>query len=224
MRLERRAILATFLFFIVLVSISQYSRAEGQQLVVSQMSMESKKIFREKTIQSMVIKFKNDQTFDKMHQYMLSKATELNIEQPHHLPDFLIEDTFSKTDNLFERTRFAIKDNPGRFYEPVAFEKSVQKLLWLKGICFLVIGIKEEHQMAFSYFYLPGNENIRRQFLEKMVDYSFPDVPDIPENEKWHEQMNEAMSRLGYSIFSVKKFGIVNSQVGPGVLNYNQKF
>ncbi len=224
MRQGKPAILSMFLFLIVLVSISQYSSAKDQGIVVSQMSMENKKIFREKLVQSMVIKFKEDETFAKIHQYMLSKATELNKEQPHHLPDFLIEDTFSKTDNLFERTRFAIKDNPGRFYEPVTFEKSVKKLLWLKGICFLVIGIKEEHQMAFSYFYLPGNENIRRQFLEEMVNYSFPEIPDIPENEKWRLQMNEAMSRLGYSIFSVKKFGIDNNQFGMDVLNENQKF
>lgn len=224
MKLERRIILSMVLFFISLASIPQYSRAEEQGIVVSQMSMESKKIFREKLVQGMVTKFKEDQTFDKMHQYMLSKATELNKAQPHHLPDFLIEDTFSKTDNLFERTRFAVKNNPGRFYEPMSFEKSVQKLLWLKGICFVVIGIKEEHQMAFSYFYLPGNEEVRLEFIENMVNYSFPEVPDIPENDEWRQQMNEAMSRLGYNIFSVKKFGIENSQVGWDVLNHNQKF
>ncbi len=224
MRLERRNLLLIMLFFIVLASIPQCSGAGEQGVTISQMSFESKKVFREKIVQNMVNKFREDETFDKIHQYMLSKSTELNKTQPRHFPDFLIEDTFSKTDNLFERTRFAIKDNPGRFYEPVSFEKSVQKLLWLKGICFIVIGIKEEHEMAFSYFYLPGNENLKRQFLQDMIYYSFPEVPDIPENEAWRQQMNEAMSRLGYSIFSVKKFGIENSEAGLEILDQNQRF
>lgn len=187
---------------------SNFSIAEEPKIIVFQISRENKKVFRENLVRDMVTKFKEDQTFDKINAYMISKATELNKTQPRHRPDFLIEDTFAKTDNLFEKTRFAVKDNPGSFYEPVSFEKSVQKLLWLKGVCFLVMGIKEEHQMAFSYFYVPGNEDIRREFLEDMVHYSFPEVPDIPENEFWHRKMNQAMSRLGYRIFSVKKYGI----------------
>ena len=208
----------------VLVLISQVSRAQEEGLIFSQMSIDSKKEFRDKIVRDLVNGFREDRTFDKIHQYMHSKAIELNKAQPRHFPDFLIEDTFSKTDNLFERTRFAIKDNPGRFYEPVSFEKSVQKLLWLKGICFVLIGIKEEHQMAFSYFYLPGNENLKHKFINDMVKYSFPEVPDIPENETWRQQMNEAMSRLGYDIFSVKKFGIENNQIDWENLNLNQRF
>ncbi|MGE5605616.1 MAG: hypothetical protein ACM3YE_07995 [Bacteroidota bacterium] len=224
MRPARRNFLAIVLFFIVLASIPQASRAQEQGLIFSQMSMDSKKEFRYKLVRDLVKEFREDETFDKIHQYMISKATELNKAHPRHLPDFLIEDTFSKTDNLFERTRFAIKDNPGRFYEPESFEKSVQRLLWLKGICFLLMGIKEEHQMAFSYFYLPGNENIRHKFIDDMVKYSFPEVPEIPENEAWRQQMNGAMSRLGYNIFSVRKFGIENSQVNCEDFIYNQRF
>lgn len=224
MRPARRNFLLMILFFMILASISPASRAQEQGLVFSQMSMDSKKEFRNKLVSDLLREFRKDQTFDKIHQYMLSKAVELNKAQPRHLPDFLIEDTFSKTDNLFDRTRFAIKDNPGRFYEPESFEKSVQKLLWLKGICFVLMGIKEEHQMAFSYFYLPGNENLRYKFIDNMVKYSFPEVPEISENETWRQQMNGAMTRLGYSIFSVKKFGIENSQINWEDLNPNQRF
>ena len=221
---SRHNFLAVIFLCMVLVLISQVSRAQEEGLIFSQMSIDSKKEFRDKIVRDLVNGFREDRTFDKIHQYMHSKAIELNKAQPRHFPDFLIEDTFSKTDNLFERTRFAIKDNPGRFYEPVSFEKSVQKLLWLKGICFVLIGIKEEHQMAFSYFYLPGNENLKHKFINDMVKYSFPEVPDIPENETWRQQMNEAMSRLGYDIFSVKKFGIENNQIDWENLNLNQRF
>jgi len=221
---SRHNFLVVIFLCMVLVLISQVSRAQEEGLIFSQMSIDSKKEFRDKIVRDLVNGFREDRTFDKIHQYMHSKAIELNKAQPRHFPDFLIEDTFSKTDNLFERTRFAIKDNPGRFYEPVSFEKSVQKLLWLKGICFVLIGIKEEHQMAFSYFYLPGNENLKHKFINDMVKYSFPEVPDIPENETWRQQMNEAMSRLGYDIFSVKKFGIENNQIDWENLNLNQRF
>lgn len=224
MRPARRNFLFMILFFLILASISPASRAQEQGLIFSQMSMDSKKEFRNKLVSDLISEFREDQTFNKIHQYMLSKAVELNKAQPRHLPDFLIEDTFSKTDNLFDRTRFAIKDNPGRFYEPESFEKSVQKLLWLKGICFVLMGIKEEHQMAFSYFYLPGNEDLRYKFIDNMVKYSFPEVPEISENETWRQQMNGAMSRLGYNIFSVKKFGIENSQIDWENLNPNQRF
>lgn len=88
----------------------------------------------------------------------------------------------------------------------------------------MVIGIKEEHRMAFSYFYLPGNEEIRRIFINDMVNYSFPEVPEIPENEVWRQQMNGAMSRLGYRIFSVKKFGIENNIDERESINNHQRF
>lgn len=222
--MKQRSLILLMILISFNLFLSGYTKAEERKVVVSQMSLENKKVFRENLVQNILTKFKQDQTFDKMHEYMISKAAELKKVQPHHQPDFLIEDTFSKTDNLFERTRFAVKDNPGRFYEPVSFEKSVRKLLWLKGVCFLVMGIKEEHQMAFSYFYLPGNENIRYEFLEDLVEYSFPEVPNIPENRQWHHQMTEAMSRLGYNIFSVKKFGIENDWAIREALSCNSEF
>jgi len=224
MRPVSRIFLTVILIFSVFTLIVPPIKAQREGLVLTPISMEGKKVLRKKIIKDLVHRFKEDQTFDKMHQYMLSKANELNKAQPRQLPEFLIEDTFSKTDNLFERTRFAIKDNPGRFYEPETFEKSVQKLLWLKGVCFMVIGIKEEHRMAFSYFYLPGNEEIRRIFINDMVNYSFPEVPEIPENEVWRQQMNGAMSRLGYRIFSVKKFGIENNIDERESINNHQRF
>lgn len=224
MRPVSRILVMVILVFLVLTLTVHPIKAEKEGLVLTPMSVEGKKVFREKIIKDLVNRFREDQTFDKMHQYMLSKATELNKAQPRQLPEFLIEDTFSKTDNLFERTRFAIKDNPGRFYEPETFEKSVQKLLWLKGVCFMVIGIKEEHRMAFSYFYLPGNEELRCRFINEMVNYSFPEVPEIPENEVWRHQMNGAMSRLGYDIFSVRKFGIGNSTDESESINKHQRF
>jgi hypothetical protein len=211
MRLQKSGLLIIMLILCLLTIIPRNLNAETvETIVILPISLENKKIFRENLVRNMVAKYKNDQTFDKIYQYMLAKASELNKDNPCHSPDFLIEDTFAKTDNLFAKTRFAIKDNPGRFYDPLTFEKSVEKLLWLKGVCFLVMGIKEEHQMAFSYFYAPGNEANRYEFLQEMINYSFPEVPDVPENDNWRRQMNSAMSRLGYRIFSVRKFGIEN--------------
>lgn len=222
MRLQKSGLLVIMLFLSLTSIIPRTLNAEAvEEIVILPMSLEHKKVFRENLVRNMVAKYKNDQTFDKINQYMLAKASELNKDNPRHSPDFLIEDTFAKTDNLFAKTRVAIKDNPGRFYNPLTFERSVQKLLWLKGVCFLVMGIKEEHQMAFSYFYAPGNEANRYEFLQEMINYSFPEVLDVSENDNWRHQMNGAMSRLGYRIFSVKKFGIENDEFRIAV-NDNQ--
>lgn len=222
MRFQKSGLLIIMLFFSLSAIIPRNLSAEAvDTIVILPMSLENKKIFRENLVRNMVTKYKNDRTFDKINQYMLAKASELNKNYPRYSPDFLIEDTFAKTDNLLAKTRFAIKDNPNRFYDPLTFEKSVQKLLWLKGVCFLVMGIKEEHQMAFSYFYAPGNDADRYEFMQEMINYSFPEVPDIPENNNWRRQMNDAMSRLGYQIFSVNKFGIENNDFRLAV-NDNQ--
>jgi hypothetical protein len=40
-----------------------------------------------------------------------------------------------------------------------------------------------------------------------VVIYSFPEVPDVPENKAWQSQMMGVMEKLGYQIFNVDKFG-----------------
>ncbi len=167
-----------------------------------------RKIFREKLIDGLVEKYHQDQVFDHINQYMIDKAKELHKHPPTKFPDTLITDTFDKTQSLFEHTKGFIGNSFTRDYTPETFEKNVNKYLWLKGIGFWVLGIGQEHEMAFSYFYLPGNENLKENLLKEIVQYSFPEIPQIEANKIWYDQMAVVMSRLGYRIFNVKEFGL----------------
>ncbi len=167
-----------------------------------------RKIFREKLIDNLVEKYQQDQTFDHINKYMIDKSKELHKHPPTRLPNTLITDTFDKTQSLFEHTKGFIGNSFTRDYTPVTFEKNVNKYLWLKGIGFWVLGIGQEHEMAFSYFYLPGNENLKDNLLKEIVQYSFPEIPQIEANEFWYDQMAIVMGRLGYRIFNVKEFGL----------------
>lgn len=184
------------------------TQAVENEPVVRYVSTEERKIIREKLITGLVERYHEDQVFDHINKYMIIKADELHKHPPTKMPDVLITDTFNKTQSLFERTKNFIGDSFVTSYAPDNFEKNVNKYLWLKGIGFWVLGIGEEHEMAFSYFYLPGNEGLKKELLKEIVQYSFPEIPEIDANKVWYDEMTVRMSRLGYKIFNVKSFGL----------------
>jgi predicted AAA+ superfamily ATPase len=188
--------------------IKSDTQASQNEPVVKFVSTEDRKVFRAKLVGDLVGKYHQKQIFDQINNYMIEKAEELHRNQPTKLPDVLITDTFNKTEALFNRTKNFIGDSFVTSYAPNNFEQNVNKYLWLKGVGFWVLGIGVEHQMAFSYFYLPGNENLKEDFLKEIVQYSFPEIPEIEANQLWYDQMVIVMGRLGYKIFNVKRFGI----------------
>ncbi len=201
------------LFFIMLLivgTIISGSSLKAQQVEPSLrfITPEAKKIFREELINNLIVKYREKQVFNNIQQYMVEKAEELHRVKRLRLPDILIQDTFNKTNNLFEHTKGIIGNSFSTSFEPEQFEKNVRKYLWLKGLGFWVMGIGEDHKLAFSYFYLPGNENLKNDLLREIVQYSFPEVPQCEENTEWYSEMIQIMGRLGYNIFSVKKYGI----------------
>jgi hypothetical protein len=208
MRFNRSAILV--LLFIILSCFFIGTNIKAQQIepVVRSISAADKKIFREKLLGGLIEKYREGQIFDHMHEYMIVKDEELHRQYPSKLPNLLIQDTFNKTEDLFEHTKGFIGNSFVNSYEPEAFEKNVQRFLWLKGIGFFVLGIGEEHELAFSYFYLPGNEILKEDLLREIVQYSFPEIPDISANKAWYDEMVPVMERLGYNIFSIKRFGL----------------
>ena len=184
--------------------------ASQDEPTVRQISDAERKALREKLINDLVEKYHQDLVFDHISKYMIDKSKELHKRPPTKEPDTLITDTFNKTQSLFDHTKKFIGNSFTTSYAPDNFEKNVNKYLWLKGIGFWVLGIGEQHEMAFSYFYLPGNEVLKEDLLKDIVHYSFPEIPQIEENKVWYDQMVVVMSRLGYRIFNVKEFGLAN--------------
>lgn len=174
--------------------------------VVTEMSVEIKREVRKDMLQKLIQKYNHNNTFPEMHQYMIDKYQELDKKGTAELPDQLITKTLEKSRSVFEKVKSFVGSNFKRQYNPAALEASVNKYLWLKGVCFFILGIREEHKIAISYFYSPGRESVKKNFMIDTVKYSFPEVRDIPENAAWFEEMGNLMERLGYKLFNVKKY------------------
>jgi hypothetical protein len=175
-------------------------------IIVNELSREDRRTVRAEMLRQLVEKYEGNETFAKVQQYMELKYKELHKSKPPKSPSIVIQETLQRTQALMDRTRPFIGNSFTRVYDPVQIEKNVQKYIWLKGLCFVVLGINDEHRIALSFFYLPGNEEFKKQFLKDVVIYSFPEVADVPENQAWQIEMMAVMERLGYQIFNIGKF------------------
>jgi hypothetical protein len=173
---------------------------------VAEMSVETKREIRQELLQKLIQKYNRNNTFPDMSQYMADKYQELAKKGTAVPPEQLIAKTLDKSRSVFEKVKSFVGSNFKRQYNPVTLEASINKYLWLKGICFLILGIREEHKIAVSYFYRPGRESVKKNFMIDAVKYSFPEVRDIPENAEWFEAMGEVMERLGFKLFNVDKY------------------
>ena len=77
----------------------------GLKLNSNNLSDNSRKIFREHLVQNIVIKYQDDKTFFKMHEYMVEKCQELHMNLSAKLPAILIQDTLTRTQNLLQSTK-----------------------------------------------------------------------------------------------------------------------
>lgn len=178
-------------------------------LTVSNLSLDEKRAMRQQLIAQFMVCYTDNQTFDKISQYMVFKYQEMNRTKTPKSPSQLLAETFEKSNNLIAQTKKYFGNNFTRVYDPEMVEKKVRKFLWLKGIYFFILGINDEHRLAMSYFYLPGNEAVKQDFLERAVRFSYPEIPDIPENKCWRKEMTTVMDRLGYDVFNIQKFKIL---------------
>jgi hypothetical protein len=206
MQYKRGLFLLVFLLLFSIGAGANPTQNNGNTLVVNELSFENRKAARIEILEQLLNKYENNQTFTKVHDYMVLKYQELHKTNPPGSPSIVIQETFERARTLFDRTRPYVGTSFTRVYDPAQIEKNVHKYLWLKGLCFIVLGIGDEHRIALSYFYLPGNEDVKQDFLKDVVFYSFPEVPDIPENKAWQSDMMAVMDRLGYSLFNISKF------------------
>jgi len=201
-------LLATLIFTSPLSYSVETTSSEKKELipVYKEMSVEEKRAARKEILQKLLEKYKENQTFAKMHHYMNEKYGELKKKGAPPYPDTLIAETLEKSRGVFEKTKSVVGGSFKRQYDPETIENTINRYAWLKGICFLILDIGEEHKIALSYFYLPENSQIKREFMIDTVKYSYPEVPDLPENTLWFTKMGEVMDRVGYKLFSVKKY------------------
>ena len=174
--------------------------------VTTNLSFEEKRIVKEKIIHELLKKYTENKVFAKAYQFMLLKFRELNKDHPPRSPEVIINESFAKSNIVYEKAKPWVEPNLNRVYQPEVIEVKVNRLLWLKGICFLILGIGEEHKVGIAFFYLPENREIRKELMKEVVKYSYPEVPDIPENQDWFDQTGEMMERLGEKLFNVKQY------------------
>jgi hypothetical protein len=170
------------------------------------MTIEAKRSSRTVMLRGLLTKYNQNKTFPKMYQYMELKYKSFKRKDTPPEPDQLITETLDKTRSVFDKVKSTVGNKFKHQYNPEIIEANVNKYLWLKGICFLVLGIGEEHKIAVSYFYQPENEKSKREFMVDIAKYSFPEVHDTPENAVWFNQMGQVMDRIAYKVFNVKHY------------------
>ncbi|MCL6588616.1 MAG: hypothetical protein K6U80_01545 [Firmicutes bacterium] len=175
-------------------------------LVIQQIPLEGRKIARKQIMLNFIQRYRQNQVFGLIYDYMIAKYAELHRTRAPRPPETVMEESFDNARNLMDYTRKVVGNSLKGIYDPEQVYQKVRHYLWLKGLCFLLLGIGEEHKVAISFFYVPGNEAFKKEFLKDVVLYSYPEIPDVPENQAWLERMMGVMDKLGYEIFNVEKY------------------
>lgn len=178
----------------------------SQQPTALDLTIEEKRSLRVKFLDEMLVKYEQRQVFEQMQQYMNSKAAELEKDEVLESPQAIIRDTLERTRAVYEKVQPFVGNQFKRNYNPEEIEAKINKFAWLKGPAFLILGIREKHKIALSFFYQPENEGIKQEFFDDAVQYSYPEVLVTPENQAWFDSMNGVMERMGYKFFKVEKY------------------
>lgn len=170
------------------------------------LTIEQKRNLRVALLEQMIVKYEQQQVFEQMRQYMNKKSEELENDGVDESPQDLIRETLERTRAVYEKVQPFVGNQFKKNYNPEDIEAKINRFAWLKGPAFLILKIREKHKIALSFFYLPENEELKRNFLHDAVQYSYPEVLNVPENETWFNDMNGVMERLGYTFFKVDKY------------------
>jgi hypothetical protein len=195
---------ALFLAFFAVTSsgIAQTGNAAAlQKPATLDITLEQKRNLRVALFEQMLVKYEEQQVFEQMRQYMNSKLNNHQSESP----EALIRETLERTRSVYEKIQPLIGNQFKRNYNPENIEAKFNKFAWLKGVIFFVLRIRKKHKIAISFFYLPKNENLKRNFFRDVVQYSYPEVLTVPENEAWFAKMSGVMERMGFKYFKVDK-------------------
>ncbi len=205
-------ILLGLLLLMGTVCFAQTATPSPQQPATIDITIEQKRSLRVTLLDQMLFKYEQQQVFEQMRQYMNSKLDALEKGETLESPQDLIRETLERTRAVYEKVQPFVGNQFKKNYNPEEIEAKINKFAWLKGPAFLILGIREKHKLALSFFYLPENESLKRNFLHDAVQYSYPEVLNVPENEAWFNSMNGVMEKLGYKFFNVDKY--TNQQTG----------
>jgi hypothetical protein len=196
------------LFFLALCTVTAGGIAQTagepdfQKPATLDITLEQKRNMRATLFQQMLVKYQEQHVFEQMRQYMIAKLDNQEIEPP----EILIKETLDRTRSVYEKIQPLIGNHFKRNYNPESIEAKFNKFAWLRGLIFLILGIRKKHKIAISFFYLPENADLKRSFFRDVVHYSYPEVLTIPENEAWFVKMNGVMERMGSKYFKVAKY------------------
>ncbi|MGD9154331.1 MAG: hypothetical protein PVG90_02355 [Bacillota bacterium] len=197
------ALLLLALFAVTGDSMAQPENSPAfQKPATLDVTLEQKRNLRVALFQQMLVKYQEQQVFEQMRQYMISKLDNQEIEPP----EVLIGETLDRTRSVYEKIQPLIGNHFKRNYNPESIEAKFNKFAWLKGVAFLILGIRKKHKIAISFFYLPENTDLKQRFFRDVVHYSYPEVLTIPENEAWFAKMDGVMERMGFKYFKIAKY------------------
>jgi hypothetical protein len=166
-----------------------------------EITLEQKRNLRVSLLEQMLVKYREQQVFERMRQYLILKLDNQKIE----CPEVLIKETLDRSRSVYDKIQPLIGNHFKQNYNPERIEAKFNKFAWLKGLAFLILRIRKKHKIAISFFYLPENEDLKRRFFRDVVHYSYPEVLTIPENEAWFVKMDGVMERMGAKYFLRKK-------------------
>ena len=123
----------------------------SQQPATLDISIEQKRSLRVILLEQMIVKYEQQQVFEKMRQYMDEKAEALEKEEILEAPQDLIRETLERTRAVYEKVQPFVGNQFKKNYNPEEIEAKINKFAWLKGPAFLILGIKEKHKVALSF-------------------------------------------------------------------------
>lgn len=202
-----RTLLVLLLFSSVVDCVAETTSVPPyQQPETIEITIEQKRSLRVGLLEQMLVKYEQQQVFEEMRQYMNSKLADLEKDEIIESPEVLIRETLERTRSVYEKVQPFVGNQFKKNYNPEEIEAKINKFAWLKGPAFLILGIRTKHKIALSFFYLPENESLKRNFFDDAVQYSYPEVLNTPENQAWFDSMNGVMERMGNKFFNVDKY------------------
>lgn len=187
------------LILFVLFFTGETIQAVEPQVIYS-FSRKENASYRREIVLKMMEQYSANQVFDTIDDYLKIQLESDSRIQPSAT---LIEGVFFKTQKLLNMARyFGGKGFNHQYHSDILAEK-FRKYMRLKDVSFLLLGIKQEHKLIMAYLYLPEHESLRHEVFQYIVEFLFPQVPNVPENQEWFGRMTGDFEILVYDLFEL---------------------
>ncbi len=190
------------LIFVIFIQIFQltinYSPAFPEEAkIINNLSDDNKQLVRKQLVDQIIANYSQNKIFIRISEYLAYKSIELEHPLNREPVDYLFKKTSDKLLFLFGIINPLIGRKTVDFYDTGRFMGKIINYLWLKDLCFLFLGIGEEHKEILTFFFLPQNNDLKQELKINIVKYLYPEVPEIPENKLWFLEMSVLIEKLG---------------------------